>query len=188
MKDRLFLFFLLALFSAGSLHAQGPGSPVKVPSQNIKENVRKATVRSAIIPGWGQAYNKKYWKIPIIYGALGTTAYLFVRNLNQFNDSREAYRLATDGDPNNDINIKEPYYSVRTQPDRIKDFRNEVRQNMDYCILFFLIFWGLNVIDASVDAHLKAYDISNELGLKIKPVSDPVTRTAGLGLVLRIGK
>lgn len=191
MKDRIlfiFLTVLLLLVAAGSRSQMTAAPPATRISQDFKEYVRKATVRSAIIPGWGQAYNKKYWKIPIIYGALGTTGYLFVRNLNQFKDSKEAYQLATDGDPNNDILIKEPYYSVRTQPDRIKNFRNDVRQNMDYCILFFLVFWGLNVIDASVDAHLKYYDISDNLGLQLKPVSDPVTRTAGLGLVLRIGK
>jgi hypothetical protein len=191
MRDRILFIFLTCIFFAGISQVRAqytPAPPAAKPSQDIKAYVRKATVRSAIIPGWGQAYNKKYWKIPIIYGALGTTGYLFVRNLQQFKDSKEAYQLASDNDPNNDYLIKEPYYSVRTQPQRIKDFRNEVRQNMDYCILFFLVFWGLNVIDASVDAHLKAYDISNDLSLRLKPVSDPVTRTAGLGLVLRIGK
>lgn len=151
-------------------------------------SVRKATIRSAIIPGWGQAYNKKYWKIPIVYAALGTTGYLFVRNLQQYRDSRDAYILATDADPANDIDIKEPYYSVRLQPQRIKDFRNAVRQNMDYCVLWFIIFWGLNVVDATVDAHLKSFDVGDKLSFNIKPVSDPVSRINGLGIVMRFGK
>jgi hypothetical protein len=149
---------------------------------------RKATIRSAIIPGWGQAYNKKYWKIPLVYGALGTTGYLFARNLSQYRDSRNAYILATDNDPSNDIEIKEPYYSVRAQPQRIRDFRNAVRQNMDYCVLWFVVFWGLNVVDATVDAHLKSFDVGENLSLEMKAGFSPIANTAGLRLVLQLSK
>ena len=140
----------------------------KTRSSDSSFNPRKAIIRSAIIPGWGQATNKKYWKIPIVYGALGTTGYLFFRNFGQYKDARAAYRLITDNDPGNDSQIKEPYYSVRSQPQRILFFKNSVRQNMDYCVLFFIGIWGLNVADAAVDAHLKNFDISDDLSLHIK--------------------
>jgi hypothetical protein len=149
-------------------------------------NPRVAILRSAIIPGWGQFTNKKYWKMPIVYGALGTTAYIFVRNIKQFREANSSYKNAIDGDTSNDKLIPEPYYSVRTNPDRIKNFRNEVRQNVDYSVLFFIAFWGLNVVDAAVDAHLKTFDVSDNLSLQIKPGYSPMANTNGISLVLDI--
>lgn len=153
-----------------------------------KYNPNIAIRRSAFVPGWGQATNKNYWKIPIVYGALGTTSYLFFRNLKQYNESKDAYILATDNDPSNDHLIKEPYFTVKDQPDRIRNFRNQVRQNVDYSALFFIIFWGLNVVDAAVDAHLKTFDVSDDLSIIIKPGHNELANTHGLSLILKIGK
>lgn len=149
-------------------------------------NPRVAILRSAILPGWGQATNKKYWKMPIVYGALGTTGYIFFRNIKQFKEANAAYKNAIDGNTANDNLIPEPYYSVRTAPDRIKSFRNSVRQNVDYSVLFFIAFWGLNVVDAAVDAHLKTFDVSDELTLQINPGYSPLAHTNGVSLVLDI--
>jgi len=161
---------------------------VKKTDSTAKYSPRKAIIRSAIIPGWGQIYNKKYWKLPLVYGALGTTTYLFFRNLNQYRTAKNAYILATDGDVTNDILIPQPYYSVKDQPERIRTFRNQVRQNVDYSVLFFLIFWGLNVADAAVDAHLKTFDVSEDISLHIKPGYSPMAHTNGISLVVHIGK
>jgi hypothetical protein len=155
-------------------------------SKDTSYKPRTAIIRSAIIPGWGQITNKKYWKLPLVYGALGTTTYLFFRNIKQFNASSNAYNLAVDGNPTNDELIPQPYYSVKNQPDRIKNFRNEVRQNADYCVLLFIFFWGLNVVDAAVDAHLKMFDVSDDLSLQLKPGYSPLANTNGISLVLRI--
>ncbi len=153
-----------------------------------KYKPRRAIIRSAIIPGWGQVVNKKAWKVPIVYAALGTTTYLFLRNIRQYKDAKNAYILATDGDTSNDYQIKQPYFGVKDNPERIRTFRNQVRQNVDYSVLFFLIFWGLNVVDAAVDAHLKTFDVSNDLSLQIKPGYSPMARTNGISLVLNIGR
>jgi Family of unknown function (DUF5683) len=147
-----------------------------------------AVRRSLLLPGWGQATNKKYWKIPLVYGALGTTTFIFFRNISQYKDAKNAYILATDGDISNDEQIKQPYYSVKDQPERIRVFRNAVRQNIDYSVLFFIAFWGLNVADAAVDAHLKTFDVSDDLSLGIKAGYSPMANTNGLSLVLHIGK
>jgi len=169
--------------------AIGSTNSIKKNSDSTKiYNPNIAIKRSAIIPGWGQAYNKKYWKIPLIYAALGTTAYIFRRNIIQYNDARKAYVLATDNDSTNDGQIKEPYFSVKNEPERIRSFRNDVRQNIDYSVLFFILFWGLNVADAAVDAHLKTFDINDDLSLIIKTGYSPMARTNGLSLVLKIGK
>ena len=188
-------------YMTGSLYAQADSSLIKDKGKNAgkpsiqKDSTgssiykpRKAIIRSAIIPGWGQVTNKKIWKVPVVYAALGTTTYLFFRNNRQYRDARNAYILATDSDPLNDFEIKEPYFGVKDQPERIRTFRNQVRQNMDYSVLFFLIFWGLNVTDAAVDAHLKTFDVSDNLGLQVKPGYSPLAQTNGISLVFNLGK
>jgi hypothetical protein len=153
-----------------------------------KYNPGIAIRRSAMLPGWGQLTNKKYLKIPLVYAGVGIPAYLFTRNLKQYKEAKQAFILASDNDPSNDSQIKEPYYSVRAQPDRIRVFRNSVRQNVDYSVLFFIIFWGLNVADAAVDANLKTFDVSDDLTLQVKPGYSPIANTNGISLVLNIGK
>lgn len=153
-----------------------------------KYNPNVAVRRSLILPGWGQATNKKYWKIPLVYGALVTTTVVFFKNIRQYKDARNAYILATDTIKANDIFIKQPYFSVKDQPERIRVFRNEVRQNIDYSVLFFIAFWGLNVADAAVDAHLKTFDVSDDLSLRIKAGYSPMAKTNGMSLVLHIGR
>ncbi|RYY68409.1 MAG: hypothetical protein EOO13_12410, partial [Chitinophagaceae bacterium] len=74
-------------------------------------NPNVAVRRSLILPGWGQITNKKYWKAPIVWGALGTTTVIFFRNLSQYRDAKQAYIFASDTILNNDQFIKEPYYS-----------------------------------------------------------------------------
>jgi hypothetical protein len=147
-----------------------------------------AIKRSAMIPGWGQYTNKKYWKIPLVYAGVGIPTYLFFRNIKQYKDAKNALALATDGDPNNDTQIKEPYFSARSRPDVIKNFRNQVRQNADYSILFFILFWGLNVADAAVDAHLKTFNVNDDLSIYIKPGYSPLANTNGLSVVFALGK
>jgi Family of unknown function (DUF5683) len=147
-----------------------------------------AIKRSAMLPGWGQYTNKKYWKIPLVYAGVGIPTYLFFRNLKQYREAKEAFTLASDTDPTNDILIKEPFYSVRAQPDRIRVFRNEVRQNVDYSVLFFVIFWGLNVADAAVDANLKTFDVSDDISMHIKGGYSEMARTNGVSVVFNIGK
>lgn len=201
------IFFLLFFLPAGKLWAQkdtlvikdtGIVQPKKATAKKEKINLfaidsskpynpRIAILRSAVLPGWGQATNKKYWKMPLVYGALGTTAYIFFRNIKQFREANASYKNAIDGDTSNNNLIPQPYYSVLSQPERIKSFRNEVRQNVDYSVLFFIAFWGLNVIDAAVDAHLKTFDVSDGLSLQIKPGYSPMANTNGISLVLNIG-
>lgn len=187
MRPLLFLFLCISIPPV--CHAQKDSSFVI--SNSLKPapyNPRKAIIRSAMIPGWGQITNKKIWKVPLVYTALGTTTYLFFRNLRQFRESRDAYRLAVDGDPSNDYQIKQPYYTVKDQPERIRTFRNQVRQNMDYCVLFFIGFWGLNVADAAVDAHLKTFDVSENISLRLKAGYSETAGTNGFSISIPLGK
>ncbi len=146
-----------------------------------KFDPKKASIRSAIIPGWGQAYNKKYWKIPIVYGALGTTAGIFFFNLKTYKEFKQAVILLSDADSANDNQVSQ---ELRDAPlENLRTYRNIYRQNIDYSVLFFLLFWGLNVVDATVDAHLKAFDISPDITMKIRPGFNYMTNSAGISLV-----
>ena len=147
---------------------------------------RKAAIRSAIIPGWGQAYNKKYWKIPIVYAALGTTAGFFIFNNREYIDSRDAYRNNLDNDPSNDYLIKPKFQQADAEA--IRQYRISVRQYVDYSALIFLLFWGLNVVDATVDGHLKAFEVGDDLSLQVNPTYIPQTKQAAVGLVFTFGK
>ena len=162
-----------------------PVKDKKVDSVLRVHSPRKAIIRSAIIPGWGQIYNKKYWKLPLVYGALGVTAYVFFDNLQVYKDSRFAFKaktLATGGDSSLYWQIKEEYlpYSVGA----LRQNRDQFRKYIDYSVLFFVFFWGLNVVDAAVDAHLKSFDVSPDLSLRIKPGYSEMAGTKGISIVL----
>ncbi|HVZ96530.1 MAG TPA: DUF5683 domain-containing protein [Chitinophagaceae bacterium] len=186
MQHQVRLFFILSLsfiLHATIVYAQQkedtliikPNPAADTSHKNIhaedtvvkkKYNPKLAAIRSAIIPGWGQAYNKKYWKIPIVYGALGTTAGIFFYNLKWYKRLRKAVILLSDTITSNDNQIDPSLvgYSV----DALRTGRNEYRQDIDYSVLFFLLFWGLNVVDANVDAHLKSFDVSRSISVRIK--------------------
>jgi hypothetical protein len=163
-------------------------------SLNNLHSPRKAAIRSAIIPGWGQIYNKKYWKLPIVYGALGTTAGVFIFNLKTYKDLRFAYAAkykaslpASQGRDSTDyFKIKSEYLPISQESLRFN--RDQFRRNIDYTVLVFVALWGLNVMDATVDAHLKSFNVSPDLSLKIKPGHSEIANTNGLSFVFTIGK
>ena len=159
----------------------------KVDSVLKVHSPRKAIIRSAIIPGWGQIYNKKYWKLPIVYGALGVTTYIFFDNRKVYKDSRVAYAAkfkASRGD-SSDYHLIKPEY-LRYQLEDIRYQRDQFRKYLDYSVLYFLLFWGLNVVDAAVDAHLKSFDVSPDLSLKLKAGYSEMAGTKGISLVLAL--
>lgn len=152
---------------------------------------KKAAIRSAILPGWGQIYNKKYWKLPIVYGALGVSGGIFFYNLKNYKDTRFAYRVRY----NMRVFGTDSALFARIRPnlqplgeESLRFYRNQFRRDIDYSVLFMMLLWGLNVVDAAVDAHLKSFDVSPQLSLKVKPGYSELARTNGLSLVLKIGK
>ena len=157
-----------------------------------KHNPRKAAVRSAIIPGWGQIYNKKYWKVPIVYTAIGVPAYLFFDNKKWYDRTNYAYAVALSPNPPQD-SIDKVHPDLKPLVDRkatasLVNYRNEFRRNMDYCVLFFLLAWALNIVDATVDAHLKDFNVSPDLSLKLKPILSTNNYGFGIGFNIHKGK
>ena len=145
-----------------------------------KHDPRKATIRSAIIPGWGQAYNHEYWKIPIVYGALSIPAITFVYNNNWYRRTRDAYNILVNRGDTNKIYPKLKGISS----ENLQFYRNTFRKDRDYSVLFFLFAWSLNIVDATVFAHLKDFDVSPDLSLHIQPDFNVNTKSPSLGLVL----
>jgi len=151
---------------------------------------KKATLRSLMVPGWGQIYNKKYWKVPIVYGALGTAAGIFFYNLKNYREIRFAYtakyKAALPGATRADsaaLASIQPYL-VPFDLNSLRTYRDEFRSNIDYSVLAFLLLWGLQVADATVDAHLKLFDVSPNLSLKFKFGPSQMAGTTGASLVL----
>jgi hypothetical protein len=210
-------FLLLALFISGLCFSQADTSrPVRVDSlvkvappiqdkakaDSVRKafSPKKATLRSLVLPGWGQAYNKKYWKIPIVYGALGVSAGIFFYNLSNYKEIRFAYNakykaslpeynpLSNYAGPFRDttdlIKIKSDLALIDVNS--LRSFRDEFRSNIDYSVLAFLLLWGLNVVDATVDAHLKTFDVSPDLSFKIKLGPSQMAGTTGLSFVLAV--
>lgn len=157
-----------------------------------KHTPRGAAIRSAIFPGWGQAYNKKYWKVPIAWAAVGIPAGLFVYNKNWYDRVRYALAVVANNSMNNVDSMNKVHEQLkplvaRGQSTSLLNYRNEFRRNMDYSILFGLLLWGLNVVDATVDAHLRDFDVSEDLSLRVSPSVLP-GNVPGVSFVFTIGK
>lgn len=154
----------------------------------------KATLLSTFVPGSGQIYNRKYWKAPIVWAAVGIPAYTYFYNKNWYHKTQRAISLLdpytnsglpypTTGDSINLVDPKLRAFMVQGGEQQLLSYRNEFRKDEDYSILFFLLFWGLNVVDATVDAHLSSFDVSNQLSIHLQQPSES-TGSAGMGLAL----
>lgn len=142
-------------------------SSIKDTTHKVRSNAGKASLRSAILPGLGQVYNKKYWKVPIVYGILAIPVSTFSYNSTWYKKTRFAYAARSDKDTTNDKLIAPELQPLATAS--LKLYRNEFRKGMDFSILGLLVLWGLNVADAAVDGHLKSFDISDDLSMRLKP-------------------
>ncbi len=195
-KSKLFLILGIALlFIVPSVNAQDTLIPVikdstadtLVSTQNDtlkkKHSPKKAAIMSAAFPGLGQIYNRKYWKLPIIYGGLGTLGYLITFNSIQYSFYRKAYLAKIDDDP---LTVDEfPFASE----DGLRQRLNQHRRTRDMLIAGAVLVYALNIIDASVDAHLFEFDVSDNLSLRVEPIIAPDFTTGfaykGLGIKLR---
>jgi hypothetical protein len=162
------------------------------PDTLVKKKVfspRQATIRSAIIPGWGQVYNKKYWKLPLVYGAIGFPMYLFFDNKKWYDKTKYALTIVANNRQSNAdsmarVDPKLQAFVLAGEQGSLLNYRNEFRRDMDYSILFTLLMYGLNIVDATVDAHLKGFDVGEDLTFKIKPSLLGTTMGPGVSLVV----
>lgn len=119
----------------------------------------KAAFYSAILPGLGQAYNGKYWKIPIVYAALGTGIYFYIDNNNELKRYRDAYKSRLAGFTTDE-------FQGRVTTEALIDAQETLRRNKELSLLITVGIYALNIIDANVDAHLLQYNVDENLSFK----------------------
>ncbi|NNM23685.1 MAG: hypothetical protein HKO54_09020 [Flavobacteriaceae bacterium] len=138
----------------------------------------KAAFYSAVVPGLGQAYNKKYWKIPIIYVGIGSGIYFYNRNTKDYNRFRDAYKRRLAGFEDDE------FQGIST--DRLIDAQKNASRNRDVSIIVSIAFYILNIVDANVDAHLRQYNISDDLTLLPKLNNEMLDNRPSYGLAFKI--
>ncbi len=179
---------LFLLQTAGAQNVTKTDSVIVVPTDSVivtktntvevvRHSPRKATIYSMILPGLGQAYNKKYWKIPIIYAGLGTLAYFIVTNNKQYVLWRDAYRWKLLQSADSTIApINNPYLIPKYASYNAADYlvlTNYYRRNLEVSVMFTAVIYILNVVDAAVDAHFFDFNISDDLTMHWQPYMNP---------------
>ncbi|MDD7886721.1 DUF5683 domain-containing protein [Flavivirga sp. 57AJ16] len=148
----------------------------------------KAAFYSAILPGLGQAYNKKYWKIPIVYGAIGTGIYFYVKNNKEYNRYRDAYKRRLAGYTDDEFYFNpttgEQLLAPRVTTESLERGQKFYRKNKDISLLVTFGLYALNIIDANVDAHLLQYNVDENLSLAPHYKFNELDATSNLGLTL----
>jgi len=164
-----------------------------LPSENLEYYYRhspaKAAMLSAVLPGLGQVYNGKYWKIPIVYAAIGISVERFITFQNLYNRYRRAYITINDGDPYTNFHDELfPEFFTETQKTQyINRFKDRFRTYRDWSIVAIVAAYALNIIDANVDAHLMDFSLDDNISLRISPsFFDNVFESQKIGLSLRV--
>lgn len=157
------LFILLILFSCG-IHAQETTKDsTQITKKKKKEpGPRNASILSAVIPGAGQIYNRKYWKAPIVWAGMGGVGYFFLKNQKEYKFYQDNLRKLVAGDSS-----ALTATGLKTQ-DQIQTQKLVYRKRRDLCGFGLIAIYAINIIDANVDAHLKTFDVSDDLSLQIK--------------------
>jgi len=136
----------------------------------------KAAFYSAILPGLGQAYNKKYWKIPLVYGAIGTTLYFYADSNTKYNQYRDAYKRRLEGYTDDKYNYLDKSRLIAGQ--------KFYQRNRDLSALMAVGFYVLNIIDANVDAALIQFNVNENLSVRPNLYKNDVTLRNNLGLTV----
>jgi hypothetical protein len=184
----ILFFFSFFCFSAKAQEVFAPTIPkdslsigksdTLVPKKKFQPDAKRAGLYSALVPGFGQLYNRQYWKMPIVYAAMGSTIYMIVRRSNEYQRYRKAYiaRIA------DEQNSQDEFKGILSTP-AIKQYQDEAKQNMDMMVVFTVIGYAGQIMEAISGAHLRNFDISKDLSLQISPIITPIN-TLGVGLAV----
>ena len=165
MQKVRYITFIFLLLASPYLWAQVAEKKVTIVTNETKFAEinplapAKAAFYSALLPGLGQAYNKKYWKIPIVYAALGTAIYAYSFNDIKYNEVRDAYKRRLEG-------FSDDQFSFLTDKERLVSAQKFYDRNRDISTFFIFGIYILNIIDANVDAHLKQFNVNDKLSLR----------------------
>ena len=173
MDKRLLTFFLLAFFLKGFTQSDSfDNESILRPS--------KAAFYSAVLPGLGQVYNKKLWKVPIVYTAIGISAYSYDFNRKKYFSYRNAYKKRKAGFKDDE------FQGLIINDDRLLDGQDFHRRYKDLSMVFMVGFYFLNILDANIDAHLLDYNVNENLSLKPYFENDNLTNSSSIGLKLKL--
>lgn len=151
---------------------------IEEPAKKItvwRPDPKKATWLALIIPGGGQIYNRKYWKLPIVYGGFVGCLYAYNWNGQMYKDYRQAYLDIMDSDPNTDSykDFFRPGYNFEANKEYLKNVfkkrKDRYRRWRDMSIFAFIGVYAVSVVDAYVDAQLSSFDITEDINLTIEP-------------------
>jgi hypothetical protein len=178
------IFIALFLFIVGNttVFAQTETEAVLVAKDTLKStNIdpltpAKAAFYSAVLPGLGQAYNKKYWKIPLVYGAIGTSLYFYIDNNKKYHQYRDAYKRRLEGYTDDNYTYLDNTKLIAGQ--------KFYQRNRDLSALVTLAFYALNIIDANVDAALLQFNVDENLSVRPIIYPNDVTFKTNVGLTL----
>lgn len=209
MTSKLFVTNFFSLLFCFSIFAQEPKEINTEDSRDLKEKEipeileeeevivvvddidpltpAKAAFYSAVLPGLGQAYNKKYWKIPIVYAALGTGVAIYIYNNDQYNRYRDAYKSRLAGFKNDEFYLNsegEQLTTPRVSDDGLRRAQKLFRRNKELSLLVTLGIYALNIIDANVDAHLLQYNVDENLSLAPHYKLNEIDAKGNVGLTL----
>lgn len=164
-KINILILIIILLVSSQLSIAQSKRTKLKKSFKIEQHSPKKATLRSLIIPGWGQAYNRKYWKIPIIYAGFGFIGYLAISNRTEYLKYKEAlFFVPTDENPTPPNEYYNHYSSAQLEAGK------ELHQrNMELSFIIGGLWYLINVIDATVDGHLFNFEVSEDLSFRIEP-------------------
>jgi len=175
---------VLFLFVLGntSVFSQKKTEAALVAKDTLKSNdidpltPAKAAFYSAILPGLGQAYNKKYWKIPIVYGAIGVSLYYYIDSNKSYHQYRDAYKRRLEGFTDDKFNYLDDSRLISAQ--------KFYQRNRDLSALFVVGFYVLNIIDANVDAALIQFNVNENLSVRPDLFLNDVTSKTNVSLTL----
>ncbi len=147
--------------------------------KTFKPDPKKAVIYSAILPGLGQIYNRKYWKLPILYGGFVGFSYAITWNNGHYQDYFGGYKDILDDDPDTNRWHDLVPYQYRNNPESIdkqwfsgvlKDRKNYYRYYRDFSIILTVAWYGLGIVDAYVVAQLFEFDVTPDLSMRVEPV------------------
>ena len=187
---RLGLLLILLILASQGLFAQDTlilkeDAPIETVTVKNKQHSPKTATWLALIPGAGQAYNHKYWKMPIVYAGFGTTIYFAVRNNNDYHLYRDAYDFKMGTNP--DVSQQAQEEAAKYTTDNLIILRDYYRRNMELSWILTAAWYIVQIIDANVDAHFFYYDIDDDLTLHVEPQWNMIQYDKTLGYGNNIG-
>ena len=162
--------------------------PTKSQKTRKPHSPKKATIMSACLPGLGQIYNGKWWKVPIVYAGLGGLGYMAYSNYSEYRSYLHAYEFKTGDLPEGTtLNEHETDLANRYAESQLQTYKESYRRDFELFTIITVAWYGLQILDACVDGHLYTYDISDDLSLSIDPYLRPTEPIAPMPQYAQVG-